>query len=245
MIGISELREYHLNRDPARHEPFRVTLHLKTPVVLYDPLRLDALLSYAVVSSLNLRLPQSAEPYFLPVPLRCEWTHPKLKLPLWACTDLEPCEPNTIVSAFWHKRTIRPELLKRSRSGKPVNIRGTQGAEKEYRIPLPQHTSHKWRCEGVGDIEEVCRLLKGVGSVGKKRSQGYGIVQRWEIEPIEGFAFREGDGRVKRPLPGAFIMERQGVVGITATSLSGWTPPYWLQSTWVLCEVPKSTAKNL
>ncbi len=76
---------------------------------------------------------------------------------------------------------------------------------KSYRLPLRVRRVDKvvWFCKGTR--RAIKSLLRSVTSLGKKRSQGYGRVARWELEYVDGdsYWFADSDaGRVlMRPLP--------------------------------------------
>jgi hypothetical protein len=100
---------------------------------------------------------------------------------------------------------------------------------KSYRLPLK-----------VSNVERVCwfvggskrrslkSLLKSVHSIGRKRSQGYGRVARWEFEEVEHdwswFAPSEQGTLLMRVLP--WCDEIQRLVGWKRWC-GGFAPPYW------------------
>ena len=187
---------------PGDCKPYAIMLYLKTPAILYDPLHLDGLLAKALVENAleGESLPDSADPYWLPLPLKQAWTAEN-GLPLWCTTDFEPLDTDSIDSEFWHKRTIDPAFLPKTRAGKPFNIRATQGALKEYRIPLPRHACLTWQATFEGDANAVATLLTSIASIGKKRAHGHGVVDRWEIRSIPEFSFFGADREPKTPHP--------------------------------------------
>lgn len=235
MIHNQQIDDYIESLKPFDIKPYEITLHLKSPAALYDPLHLDGLLAKAVVENAlqGEPLPTSGEPYWLPLPLKQAWTA-DTGLPLWHSTDFYPLETDTVESAFWHKRTIDPAFLPKARSGKPMNIRPTQGPLKEYRIPLPLHSCLKWRASFEGDANAVATLLKNFSSIGKKRSQGYGLVKEWQIQPIKQFSFFKAEHEPMRPVPTAYLSE----LPLLDIAFSAWTPPYWSPVGFLLCLTP-------
>ena len=234
MINDDRINRYIESLKPFDFKPYEITLHLKTPAALYDSLHLDGLLAKAVVEN-SLQgepLEASAEPYWLPLPLRQRWTA-DTGLPLWASTDFYPIETDTVESTFWHKRTISPDFLPKTRNGKPMNIRPTQGAVKEYRIPLPLHSSLKWRATFEGDGTVVADLLQRISSIGKKRSQGYGLIELWELQPIDTFSFFDDEDKPLRPIPTAYLSDYP----VTDVAFTSWTPPYWSPAAMLLCHL--------
>jgi hypothetical protein len=199
--------------------PLCVTAELLNPLGGYDFPHLDNLLAWAVVeeATRGAGLPPSAEPYDLPLPLRCLWRDPESDLPLWASTDLLPAGGGARDVSYWHKRAVTPAMIRR-------NVRTTQGRHKERRTPLPTVAALTWRAEAIGDAREVARLLAFLGPhIGKKRGQGLGAVARWRVEVAQGFALGEA-GYLRRPVPLAAL---DGAT-TSGASFVGWTPPYWL-----------------
>ena len=236
MINDDRINAYFDSLKPFDFKAYEITLHLKTPAALYDSLHLDGLLTKAVVENAlhGEPLADSAEPYWLPLPLKQAWTADS-GLPLWHTTDFRPIETDTVDSAFWHKRTIDPAFLATMRGGKPMNIRPTQGALKEYRIPLALHSALKWRATFEGDGKVVADLLQRISSIGKKRSQGYGLIESWELQPIDTFSFFNTNDLPLRPLPTPFLPDYP----IRDIAFTSWTPPYWSPAAMMLCHTPQ------
>jgi len=78
-------------------------------------------------------------------------------------------------------------------------------AYKSYRLPLHLRAVDRivWFCDG--NRKPLKKLLQSVRSVGKKRSQGYGRIERWELEWIDDdwswFAPTDNGPVLMRPLP--------------------------------------------
>lgn len=219
--------------------PMQVDVQLAKPAAFYHMPELDGLLARVVVdeATRGRGLPDSAEPYFIPLPLEKLWTCPTTFAPLWNATRFFPLEKNTARTLYWHKRGYGPELLNRQRSGKPHNADFRKGRHKEYRMPLPMQSCLRWRAYAVGDIDEVERLLSQVRSLGKKRVQGHGIVLSWEASPVSSFSYAH-DGRLIKAFPVAYpnlpkmTLPKDVDFNIYET---GWTPPYWLATLFKTC----------
>ena len=207
----------------------QVDLYLSSKPAFYDALALDAVLSSAVVdmATRGRGLPDTLEPYFIPLPLEKMWTCPMTFAPLWNATQFFPLSDNAQQTAYWHKRGYRPEMVKRALSGKPHNANFGQGRHKEYRMPLPIQSCLKWRAYCVGDVEEVSGLLASLHSVGKKRSQGHGRVKEWQLMEIDAFSYFH-EGRFIKAFPVAYPNKPELEAGISFSRYeTGWTPPYW------------------
>jgi len=87
---------------------------------------------------------------------------------------------------YWHKRfdaQLAEEYVDFGNRRGKVNVRSAQ--YKNYRIPLnilliPEIT---WYL--VGDKAEVERMVNQITHIGKKASQGLGLVREWTVESIE------------------------------------------------------------
>lgn len=218
--------------------PLQVDVYFASAPVFYDPPTLDATLAYAVVreATQGQGLPETATPYYIPLPLEKLWTCPKTGAPLWNATQFFPLLPNTEEAVFWHKRGYRPEVTQRTR-GKPHNARFGQGRHKEYRMPLPRQSCLQWRAFCVGDRTEIQRLVSSVASLGKKRTQGHGRVLRYEFTAIAAVSYFQGRQAIKA-FPIAYP-QRPDVPGDVIFSIYevGWTPPYWLETLFQTCIV--------
>lgn len=234
MIIYPALQPYIEQYTNLDFEPLQIEVVFNTRHIGYDSLHLDGLLSKAVVRDATStgELPPSAEPYNLPLPLKCLWRHPVSNLPLWASTDFRPLDTNEIDIHFWHKRSTSPEMLKRNKNDDVANVFSTKGRLKEMRIPSPQQRATVWRATCYGNLAEIKRLFSNglmPGAIGKKHAQGRGIIRHWLIRPIERFSIYDEAGRLLRPVPVQFFEQ----FDIKAPML-GWTPPYWLSA----CQQP-------
>lgn len=198
----------------------------------YDPLNLDNLLARAVIEDATgkLGLPDSQDAYALPVPLDCLWHSPD-GLPLWAATAFMPEGARASDVAYWHKR-VQSGRFTRTKSGK-FSIRSTSGRYMERRVPLPTTVAECWVATCIGNAEEIARLLRPLAFVGKRRTNGMGEVDHWEIVPGEFALVR--NGRLTRPMPmQAFDLSIDllpgGALPEGTPSLVGWTPPQWKPS---------------
>lgn len=102
------------------------------------------------------------------------------------------------------------------------------GRYKSYHMPVfYRHAiSVDWYVRGLKD--ELENLLRFATHLGKKTSQGFGSVLRWQVEEIEDdWSVRNAAGELVRAIPG-----ERGV-------LIGFRPSYWLPKNQALCEVPR------
>lgn len=195
----------------------------------YDPLNLDNLLARAVVdeATQGAGLPNSTEPYLLPVPLQCLWRSPA-GLPLWAATPFTPVGFSTRDIAYWHKRQQSGRWTGTKRG--TFTITATKGRWMERRVPLPVTVCNEFVVHCMGHAEEIARLLKPLTFVGKRRTNGFGEVQEWRVEVAETFDLVQ-EGRLTRALPAlALELLPLGTVPEGQPAPVGWTPPQWKPS---------------
>lgn len=208
--------------------PLRVMLRLLpgSRIAGYDPINLDNLLARAAVeeATAGAGLPDEPGAYRLPVPLRCLWQSAD-GLPLWAATPFRPIGDSAGDVAYWHKR-IQPGRFTGTPHG-TFAIRSTNGRWMERRVPLPTIVADIWQADGIGNPAEVLRLLSRIAHVGKRRSSGFGEVERWEVAPLAEFRLIDGEGKTTRPLPEGALALLDGRVPEGEAAPVGWTPPEW------------------
>lgn len=107
---------------------------------------------------------------------------------------------------------------------------------KSYRLPLRIRLVRRVVWFVVAKRRPVLKLLRSVRSLGKKRSYGYGRVERWEAEPAAAdwsvFAPCAGKEVLMRPLPyGDWLPEN--LTGYRR-DFGACQPPYWHPNRW--CE---------
>jgi CRISPR type IV-associated protein Csf3 len=115
-----------------------------------------------------------------------------------------------------------------------INLRASgkidtsRGRYKKYHnsIYIRHAQSVKWYC--VGEKDEIESLLSDCTNIGKKASQGYGLVKRFIIEETEqDYSLYDAEGNLIRTLPDP-----------NARSVYGIRPPYWLPENQALCHLP-------
>lgn len=228
LIDYPPLRPYAEKYAHLNLVPLRVVLTLRPGAQLagYDPLNLDNLLARCVVEEATegAGLPPEAAAYALPVPLKCLWHSPD-GLPLWAATPFAPDGEAVKDVAYWHKR-VQPGRFTGTKTGN-FSISSTNGRYMERRVPLPTIVATAWTAEAVGDPQEIARLLSRLAFVGKRRSNGFGEVDSWQVEPLESFELVR-DGALTRPLPaGAVHLLPADQTPEGEPAPVGWTPPQW------------------
>lgn len=244
MRGINHLPQldaYGKRIEGLDYEPLLVTVRTVSPVASNDPVALDSILAFAMVTEAmqGKPVPQEGGPYWIPLPLKLDRLIDDL--PLWTSTDFVPhglCKRLTHI----HRRTgdnpyAFQGLMNTLDNKRPRRMPlTTAGPYMDYRVPERRYIADRWCATCIGNRREVTRLLSLLQYFGKASKRGCGFVLEWMVEPIEAFAWRDDEGRPLRPLP----LEMDTGVGVR----QGWTPPYWLRQTWRVCE-PSSIARYL
>lgn len=107
------------------------------------------------------------------------------------------------------------------------------GLHRSYRLPLRVRAIDRVAWFAFADAGWLERLLikarSGVSAIGKKTSQGYGRVRRWEIEPADisawWFAEHEAGLVLMRPLPDCDELPENLIAA--RKSYGGCQAPYW------------------
>ena len=138
----------------------------------------------------------------------------------WACSFA--CgKPQREEIVYWHKRFDDKEAEAYvDFGGRRGKVDTGAGFYKDYRMPLVTYLIPVLSWYAVGDITTVWEMVRAVTHIGKKRSQGYGRVARWQVE-----AWPEDLSHLR-------------AVPDPAGSEMGIRPPYWLAWQWKPAKVP-------
>lgn len=84
----------------------------------------------------------------------------------------------------WRKRF---QLMRAERWKDNKRFRIDSTYHKNYDMPIQVHIlkDNKIQWVAIGEKDRIKRLLGTITSIGKKGAQGYGIVDRWMVEPTE------------------------------------------------------------
>lgn len=214
-------------------EPLLVSVVTVTPVASNDPVALDGLLAYAMVTEAlaGASFPEAEGIFWQPLPLQMEREIDGL--PLWATTQFRP-EGLAKGMSHIHRRTAdnpyeMPALQSTLNRKRPRRFPNQQaGQYMDFRVPERRNVAGRWTATCVGNLAEVERLLGYVQHFGRAPKRGCGFIQEWTVRPLDAeFSFYDEDGEPLRPIP----LDWDTGVG----SLQGWTPPYWLKDGWRMC----------
>lgn len=136
---------------------------------------------------------------------------------------------------YWHKRfdsQYAEQFVDFGKKSTKVNL--TSGKYKAYRMPLVVYNFEKLVWFAHCEPEETIRLCQAVTAIGKKRSQGFGFVDRWEFEDWHSdWSDVDDKGNIMRPLPFNGVLIDGGKI-----MQCGLRPPYWHRESQEVCYVP-------
>jgi len=144
---------------------------------------------------------------------------------------------------YWHKR-FDADLACKYMGKKKGAVNVKSGRYKAYRMPIVVNITDKleWFC--VGDEAEVRKLLLGITGIGKKCSQGYGLVRDWRVEQIkEDYSIVGPEGQLMRSVYELPVVKR-GIYALPEKVKAyrkahyGLRPPYWLPANQAVVYMP-------
>lgn len=196
----------------------KVTGYLINGYVPSEPsgaLHLDGILSSAVFAAhpCNYKLPSPCG--VVPLPLKTLWQSPE-GVALYASSDFEP-DVHHKGQEYWHKRY--PSTHNDFVTLKKMNVKTTAGQYKDYRVPLDVRVANTISAVCIGNKDEIERLLGFITHVGKKSSQGFGRVVKWQVEVVD---VSESDVIANRAVPIESKLKDEGKIRHAT-----WTSPYW------------------
>lgn len=126
----------------------------------------------------------------------------------------------------WSKRVETGYIDKFTDFNGKVNV--GSGRYRSYYMPIfPRHDGFAEWFAVTDDIDELRRLLQFVTNIGKKPSQGWGRVWKWDVDEIDEDWSMWKDGALMRPIPDD---DSNVVYGIRS--------PGWLRSNQYPCRLP-------
>jgi hypothetical protein len=227
MIHFPELDNYGCRILPMNYEPLKVTAILTSPYVTTDYIFFDALISSAVWQDIMgdraFNIPENKTDVFhIPLPLKLIGT----KEPFYAASIGFP-KHAVEGTARWRKQTDIESKKK---------IRIGSGEYKRYDMPMPYTSAEEIIFYANGNKGEIERLLQYIPGIGKKRTQGYGNVRKWQVESLEDDWSIVKDGIPMRPIP---VSEAEPFdLKCTVEILFATRSPYWHRKNLTHCYMP-------
>jgi len=125
---------------------------------------------------------------------------------------------------YWNKRFDNPLADLIEFDGRRGKIDTSAAMYKAYRMPMYYRSALWVRWYLVGDIEKIRYLLATVTHIGKKISQGWGRVAKWEVDEVAEDWSIWRDGKLMRGIP---VYNLPKDVRATRRVSYGVRPPYW------------------
>lgn len=218
-LHFPELDEYGNRIAFLPFEPLKITAVLTSPYVSTDYIFFDALVSSAVwqdcMKDKAFNTPENkTDVFYIPLPLKLIGT----KEPFYSASIGFPKQAIEGISR-WRKHTD-------IESKKKIQI--GSGEFKRYDMPMPYTSTEEIVFYANGNKAEIERLLDYIPSIGKKRTQGYGNVRKWQVEQSDHDWSIVRDGVPMRPIP---ISEAAPFnLKCDVEMLFAVRPPYWHRS---------------
>ncbi|MGH8463107.1 MAG: hypothetical protein ACRER5_03105 [Pseudomonas sp.] len=214
----------------SHHEPFRVTITLRTPACLRPDLTLDAVLAAAIYL-----ISGDVERAHSDIPLA------RTK-DVWHASSIQFLGGERSSQPYIARLDSR-DLVPVGYSGEAnrkgrinINISGGYLAAQLRKLPT---FIGQVAFDGNGDIEEVKSLLHALPGLGKNTRQGLGrmgeIVVASSLKDVS--VIRE-DGLPARPTPVTTWEQWGNNPDVAAKDHVAWQPPYWRHDQDALCVVP-------
>jgi hypothetical protein len=122
---------------------------------------------------------------------------------------------------------------------KKAKFDSAAGQFKSYDLPIFLRNTNQIDWFVVGKQTDIADLLTSVTHIGKKRSQGYGLILGWTVQEIaHDWSIYGAKGQLTRPIP---CLEKKQLP--ENTSLAAWKLPSWHHESISLCWVPSHNTK--
>ena len=158
----------------------KVTAHLASPVAAYHPLHFDGLLASVAFDS---------EHHLTRLSPRSELADPRLPI-----VRISALGERCYLASAWvwpngttygrEQQTTRKDVLDIDLRQRPWNIKA--GPEKARNFPIPTIEASECYWYVYGNRKGVKGLLRYVRQIGMLRRAGYGVVNGWDIERMDG-----------------------------------------------------------
>lgn len=207
------------------YEALQITANMNSPVAYVDIIMFDSLLAAAVAIERETdQLTSEEDIQEFELPLK------KAEEGVWlASAGFMAGIPG---KAIYHKKwdEENDEIVATGKS----KIVVTNGVYKSYSMPLRYIDTNRIYFWAIGDKAEIRQKLTKITAIGKKRSQGYGMVDNWAIEP--SIITRE-QILALRPVPKSGNSTK--IIPLQYIDMQiRRTPPYWALSGAVVCNAP-------
>lgn len=217
-------------------EPVKVTAWMSSAIALYDDWSPDlpSLLAYILFDS-STSPSRSCRGDFvfmvenMPI-LKSDFGQPGF-MGNWYFACSAPCYHLLYEETTRYRK--RWEITNHINWGKrKPKINTSEGAEKNYDLPLPLRGIERIDWFAMGNIAVLEQILGQISHLGKKRR---GIISKWQVQPISEDWHLYRNNELMRPIPMKYKSPGCLSYGIREW---GWRPPVWQQRNQDLCAMP-------
>lgn len=205
---------------------YKLTITFYSPMVYFTPPAFDGVLSYA----LQKKYHEGRGMIIAARPKEVK-TIGLDKLPeyimqfddFYLTTQMQPIGEVIEYLDSWKKRfeSKYAQLIDFGKAKRQINV--ASGTFRSYNMPLAGKVVNSAYWEFIGDGEKVLDIIENyLWAVGKKTSQGFGVIKSIALEKINAVAI---DILNKRPIP-LSIAKQFNIKG--QKRLCAYKPPYWL-----------------
>jgi hypothetical protein len=221
--------------DIERFQPFSLTFHMQTPIMLAHPwLAFDGIIAHL----LNREI-RGQDYYTLPskepvdsvqgvncMPIRKTVCYGRGDILHASVAQLDVSEANV---ATIYKRFDESHCHLIDTSVKKLQI--GRGHYRAYMMRIPYLPARKITFYVNGDVQEILRLIQYLPGLGKKVGYGYGMIRSVSAEETPEDYSLVKDGVAMRPLPCWFHDGEERM-------MLAWKPPYWDKRNICACVPP-------
>lgn len=231
-------------------EPLEITAFLGSPLAVFDDYSpaFDSLLLWLLLEELNLLSPNPTSEQVKNTQEIVDKKMPLLKAEIngeWYWATSSPCYRilNEQIDRYrkrWNPGVDSPEPNWKKRKAKWSS---SEGAEKNYDLPLYLRTASMIVWYAVGDRDKIQTLLNNCKGIGKKRAYGYGQVISWDVVSIDSDYHLWREDKLMRSVP-LNNLPTNRIVDCNIQKW-GWRPPTWLNENIITCALPIHTVEHL
>jgi len=213
------------------YEKLRVTAVLKTPIIMRGFLTFDALMG-----ALHFEKYEDVEKAHANIPIKCNEG-----LFHASAAQVDDFQRGSIsfIAGMRADHDIDADLLKKNRAGTKnhiVILRTKRERFGNVKNDYPTIAASKVFWDVEGHYDDIASLLKNAMFIGKKRTAGYGEIDRWDFEDGHNDGVLSADGKPLRPIP---VPLYKGDTTLPIVD-AAWKPAYWDPENRAACYAPEA-----
>lgn len=215
--------------------PLQITANLANSIAVTDSLSpaIEGIIEYAIREEKGLLDPNPNNPTTIDLPLQLNSAgYYHCSSPFYYYNQ----ETQTRYRKRWDYQEQHLDWGK-----KKAKFSNSEGQFKAYDLPLFIRILSRIDWYVVGQPEPIRKALGAITHLGKKRSQGHGLVLSWYVEPIDcDYSIWGTQQQLMRPIP--LELHPQPLPNDLATV--AWKTPSWHPESQSICWIPKDNVKR-